>query len=86
MERDRPTSGDVLIVPDSATGRGYTLSTAPDGLSQLWYASYEQAVRKALEWGVCIRSVSVAWEHRRTVRTSADAGVLTCIRAHLSSS
>ena len=49
MERDRPASGDVLIVPDSAAGRGYTLSTAPDGLSQLWYALYEQAVRKALE-------------------------------------
>jgi hypothetical protein len=50
MESDSPASGDVLIVPDSATGRGYTLSTAPDGLSQLWYVSYEQAVRKALKW------------------------------------
>ncbi|HKY19877.1 MAG TPA: hypothetical protein VJM31_01545 [Vicinamibacterales bacterium] len=50
MELDRPAAGDVLIVPDSAAGRGYTLSTAPDGLSQLWYASYEQAVRKAFEW------------------------------------
>lgn len=50
MEADRPASGDVLIVPDSVTGRGYTLSTAPDGPSQLWYASYEQAVQKALEW------------------------------------
>ena len=51
MEPERPVSGDVLIVPDSAiTGRGYTLSTAPDGLPQLWYASYEQALRKAVEW------------------------------------
>lgn len=50
MEGDRPSSGDLLIVPDSVTGRGYTLSTAPDGPSQLWYASYEQAARKALAW------------------------------------
>lgn len=27
MEGDRPASGDVLIVPDKVTGRGYTLST-----------------------------------------------------------
>lgn len=50
MKRDRPTSGDVVIVPDSAPGRGYTLSTAPDGPSQLWYPSYEHALQKALAW------------------------------------
>ena len=50
MEGDRPSRGDVLIVRDSSTGRGYTLSTAPDGPSQLWYASYELALRKALQW------------------------------------
>ena len=50
MEGENPSPGDVLIVPDSRLGRGYTLATAPDGISQLWYPSYEQAVRKALEW------------------------------------
>ena len=50
MESENPSPGDVLIVPDSSLGRGYTLATAPDGVSQLWYPSYEQAVRKALEW------------------------------------
>ena len=50
MEGENPSPGDVLIVPASATGRGYTLSTAPAGPSQLWYPSYDEAVRKALEW------------------------------------
>ena len=46
MEGENPSPGDVLIVPDSVIGRGYTLSTAPDGPSQLWYPSYGAAVRK----------------------------------------
>lgn len=50
MHGDHLSPGDVLIVPDLGAGRGYTLSTAPGGPSQLWYASYEQALRKALEW------------------------------------
>lgn len=50
MEGEKPAPGDILIAPDSTLGRGYTLSTAPEGLSQLWYPSYEQALRKALEW------------------------------------
>ena len=55
MEGENPSPGDVLIVPDSKRGHGYTLATAPDGLSQLWYPSYEQAVRKALEWAATSR-------------------------------
>ena len=47
---ENPTHGDVLLAPDSISGRGYTLSLAPDGPSQLWYASYEQALAVALHW------------------------------------
>ena len=50
MQGDSPLPGDVLIIPDRVSGRGYTLSTAPEGPSQLWYPSYEQAMRTAMEW------------------------------------
>lgn len=60
MEGESPSPGDVLIVPDSALGRGYTLCTAPDGPSQLWYRSYDEAVRKALEWAAA--SGVSAWQ------------------------
>jgi hypothetical protein len=52
MDGENPSSGDVLIVPDPVLGRGYTLSTAPDGPSQLWYSSYEQARRTAIAWAL----------------------------------
>lgn len=50
MEADSPSPGDVLIIPDPVSGQGYTLSTAPAGPLQLWYPSYEHAMRAALEW------------------------------------
>jgi hypothetical protein len=50
MESRQPASGDVVIAPDPVSGRGFTLSIAPDGPSQLWYASYEEAFRKAVAW------------------------------------
>jgi hypothetical protein len=50
MPHDQPTVGDVIIAPASITGRGYTLSIGPDGLSQLWYPSYDAAAKRALEW------------------------------------
>ena len=69
MEGDRPSTGDVLIVPDPVTGRGYTLSTAPAGPSQLWYASYELALRNALKWASASGvSVWVANGHTRFER------------------
>ena len=50
VEGLNPSPGDVLIAPDSGAGYGYTLSTAPDGPSQLRYPSYEQALRTAIKW------------------------------------
>jgi hypothetical protein len=50
MQGDSPSPGDVLIIPDPVSGVGYTLSTAPAGPSQLWYPSYEHAMRTAVEW------------------------------------
>ena len=49
-DRDRPAAGDLVIAPHSAAKRGYTLAVAPDGPSQLWYASYEQALKVAFDW------------------------------------
>lgn len=50
MQRQLPAVGDVLIAPDPTRGTGFTLSIAPDGAPQLWYASYQQALNKALVW------------------------------------
>ena len=50
MKGHQLAPGDVVVSHDTVTGRGYTLSVAPDRLSQLWYASYEQAVKAALAW------------------------------------
>ncbi|RPI55755.1 MAG: hypothetical protein EHM55_06875 [Acidobacteria bacterium] len=50
MAGNQPAAGDVIITADMSTGRGFTLSVAPDGPSQLWYSSYEQALHRAFEW------------------------------------
>ena len=50
MAGNQPTAGDVIIAPDTSSGRGFTLSVAPDGASQLWYPSFEHAVEKAFHW------------------------------------
>jgi hypothetical protein len=50
MQRQLPSVGDVLIAPDPTGRTGFTLSIAPDGAPQLWYASYQVALNKALAW------------------------------------
>jgi len=50
MGGHQPASGDVIIAPDARNGHGFTLSIAPDGPSQLWYGSYDEALTKALAW------------------------------------
>ena len=50
MEPSAPSPADLIIAPDSISGRGYTLSVAPDGPSQLWYASYPEALKAAQRW------------------------------------
>jgi hypothetical protein len=50
MHGKQPAPDDVIIAPDAVSGRGFTLSIGPAGLSQLWYASYDEALKKALAW------------------------------------
>ena len=47
---ESPAAGDVLIISDQQPGGGYTLAIAPDGPSQLLYASYDDALKVALQW------------------------------------
>ena len=61
MPEDQPSAGDVIIAPDSISGRGYTLSIGADGLSQLWYPSYDAAAKRALEWASA--SGAAVWRH-----------------------
>ena len=37
MAGNQPAAGDIIIAPDTSSGRGFTLSVAPDGPCQLWY-------------------------------------------------
>jgi hypothetical protein len=50
LESESPHPGDLLILPDQQIRGGYTLAVAPDGPSQLWYASYDEALKVALRW------------------------------------
>ena len=50
MHGNQPSSGDVIIASDARNGHGFTLSIAPDGPSQLRYASYDEALNEALAW------------------------------------
>ena len=50
MHGKEPAAGDVIIASHTRNGHGFTLSIAPDGPSQLWYASYDAALKKALAW------------------------------------
>jgi hypothetical protein len=52
MDSRQPAPGDVVNAPDLASGRGFTLSTEPDGPAQLWYASYEEALKRAFAWAL----------------------------------
>jgi hypothetical protein len=45
-----PAAGDLLILSDQQPGGGYTLAVAPDGPSQLRYASYDEALEVAIRW------------------------------------
>jgi hypothetical protein len=58
MDSRQPAPGDVIIAPNALSDRGFTLSIAPDGPSQLWYESYEEALRKAFAWA-SVSGVSV---------------------------
>ena len=50
MAGNQPAAGDIIIAPDTSSGRGFTLSVAPDGPCQLWYPSFEHAAEKAFLW------------------------------------
>jgi hypothetical protein len=50
LHSESPVPGDVLILPDDHNLGGYTLAVAPDGPSQLRYASYDEALKAALRW------------------------------------
>jgi hypothetical protein len=50
MDGKQPARADVIIAPDRASSCGFTLSIAPDGPPQLWYASWEEAVSRAFAW------------------------------------
>ena len=47
---ESPAAGDLLILSDQQPGGGYTLAVAPNGPSQLRYASYAEALKVAIRW------------------------------------
>jgi hypothetical protein len=50
LHSESPVPGDVLILPDEHHSGAYTLAVAPEGPSQLRYASYDEALNAAVRW------------------------------------